>query len=122
MSRIVVTVALLLISGLVTEAAANEGLKKSQEKAKKVQAYLQSIGINDPAILEFTSTIGQRMEGRYVRIAEERYESGRLVLHYSAKPKMSIRQLELKFQPTDLPHSEIVATTRSLMWNHKYQF
>lgn len=116
--------ALLLVSGLTHSAAAAEtdDLERSAKKAKKIHAYLQSIGINNPQILEFTSTVSQRMEGRYLRVAEERFENGRLVLHYKAQPKISTRQLELKFQPADMPHTEFVATTRSLMWQHKYNF
>ena len=123
MSRIVVIVALLLISGLGNDAAAEEGLKEtSKDKAKKVRAYLEAIGINNPKIVEFTSTVGERMEGRNLRLAEQQLESGRLVLHYRATPKIGIKQMELKFQPNYSKNTEFVVSTHGVMYQYKYNF
>jgi len=124
MSRIFATVALLLITGLANEAAAQDGLNdpSGNKKAEKINAYLDSIGITNPRIQKFTSTINERMEGKNIRLAEEHFESGRLVLHYQARPKISIRQMELKFQPVSTPNTEYTATKRSLMMKYKYSF
>ncbi len=114
---------LLLISGLANNAAAQDGLKDtSKDKAKKIHAYLEGVGINNPKILAFTSTIGSRIENKKIRLAEQQFESGRLVLHYAARPKLSTRQLELRFQPTYSKNTEFVATTRSVMYNYKWSF
>ncbi len=115
---------LLLISGLANDAAAQDGLKdpSGTKKAEKVNAYLDSIGINHPRIQAFTSSVSQRMEGRYLRLGEERFEQGRIVLHYKMEPKISTRQLELKFQPAGTPNTEMIATRRSIMVQYKYSF
>jgi len=123
MSRIVVTVALLLISGLANNAAADDGLKDpSEKKVKKINAYLDAVGINNPRIQEFTSTVSGRMEKGYLRIAEDHYDHGRIVLHYKAEPRISTRQLELKYQPISSPNTQFVATTRSAMMQYKLNF
>lgn len=114
---------LLLISGLANNAAAQDGLKgTSKDKANKIHAYLEGLGINNPKILALTNNIDSRMEGRYLRLADQQFESGRLVLHYAARPKISTRQLELKFQPADRPHTTFIATTKSVMMQYKYSF
>lgn len=123
MSKVIATMMLLLISGMSTNAAAQDGLKNtSKDKANKIHAYLEAIGVNNPKILAFTSSIGNRMEDKKIRLAEQHFESGRLVLHYAARPKISTRQLELRFQPTYSKNTEFVATTRSMMYNYNWSF
>ncbi|MDX2074574.1 MAG: hypothetical protein SFX19_09480 [Alphaproteobacteria bacterium] len=122
MSRITLTVALLLVSGLGNDAAAADGLKDPSRKESKLKSYLETVGINNPKILAFTSGVASRMEGKNLRLAEEKFESGRIVLHYRMEPKISTRQFELKFQPTDSKRSEIVATTKSVMYQYKWEF
>ena len=116
------TIALLLVSGLIAHpAAADERLKKPTKKGEKINAYLESMGINNPEILAFTSAVSERVEGRYLRVTEEQFDTGRLVLHYRMQPKVSIRQLELKFQPEGY-ESELVATNHSFMVHYTYRF
>lgn len=118
----ILTLALLLISGLGHNAVADTGQEKSSKKMQKVAAYLATIGINNPKIIAFTSTIGERIEeDKQLRLTEEHFDTGRLVLHYKMRPKLSTRQMQLKFQPYE-SHSEFTATTNSLMWNYKYNF
>lgn len=115
---------LLLISGLANNAAAQDGLKDPTQKDKmqKLRNYLESVGINNPVILKFAGNVKDRMEGKYLRLTDYQMESGRIVLHYTATPKISTRQLELKFQPTYSKNTEFVATTRSVMYNYKWNF
>jgi hypothetical protein len=124
MSRIILSVALLLVSGLANGAAADqEGPKEpSSKKVKKLHAYLESIGLNDPAIIKFTESVSGRMEGRYLRLTEHELSHGRIVLHYKAEPKISTRQMELKYQPKFAPGTEFVGTTRSAMIQYRYSF
>ena len=115
---------LLLISGLGNSAAAHEGPKhpSKDKKAEKVGAYLNSIGINNPRITSFVSTVSERVEGKNLRVTEHHFENGRLVLHYQMRPKLSTRQLELKFQPANYPNTEFVASRRSIMLHHRWDF
>lgn len=95
---------------------------KAERRAKKINAYLNSLGINHPYISEFVSTAGERVEGRYLRLTEYHIEGeGRIVLHYRMRPKISSKLLELKYQPYD-SKTEYVATRESLMMYYKYEF
>ena len=124
MSRIALTFALLLLVGLGNATAAEDGPKQTSgaRKAEKVSTYLKSIGITHPMIHQFTHSVGNRVEGRNLRVTEHYFDHGRLVVHYKLKPKISSRQLELKFQPVNYPSSEFVATTKSAMVYYKWNF
>lgn len=114
---------MLLMSGLASNAAAQDGLKNtSPNKAHKVRTYLENIGVNNPRIIALTTSVSARMEGENLRLGQYQMESGRVVLHYAAQPKVSIRQLTLKFQPAHTPNTELQATTRSVRLQYRYQF
>jgi hypothetical protein len=116
-------VMLLLITGMVSNAAAGDGLEDpSKKKAKKIITYLAKVGLNNPRIVAFANTVGDRVEDGKFRLAEEQYEVGRVVFFYEAKPKMGTKYFQLKFQPSGYSNTEFTATTKSLMMNYKYSF
>lgn len=118
------TLALLMFAGMANTAAAEEPtkVKDPSKRAAKINAYLDTIGINHPSIREFVNTAGSRIEGKNLRLAESHIEGyGRIVLHYQMKPKISSRQLELKFQPYN-SNMEFTATRKSALITYTYKF
>lgn len=115
-------VMLLLMTGITSSAAADDRLEEpSKKKAKKIVTYLAKVGLNDPRIAEFASSVSERMEDGKFRLAEEHYQLGRVVMFYPAKPKFGVKHLELKFQPYE-SNGEFTATTKSLMYNYRFEF
>lgn len=123
MSRIIVTVALLLVSGLANDAAADEGQEsRLDKKAKKINAYLEKLGINDPEIVQFVATVSERVEDKKFRIHAEEFEYGKVTFSYQARPKISSRQFEIRYVPNFVDNTEVVASKRSAMINYSYKF
>jgi hypothetical protein len=117
------TVALLLVSGLLNGAAAGDDLKqiKASKKAKAINAYLEKIGLNNPHILKLAQGVNARMENGALRLAEQKYEKGRVVLLYDVGRGFGTKQLQLKFQP-DNSNFEYTATPKSIMMNYSFSF
>lgn len=118
-----VTVALLLTTCLVSHAvAAEEAITETSQKARKLNAYLDNVGINNPAIREIVSEFSARKEGKYLRLGEERFESGsRIVMHYKMQPKIGLKQMQLKYQSSD-QKTEVMFSTKAVMYNYKWSF
>lgn len=118
-------VALLLVSGLTFDAAASERPGNASDNAKKIRAYLETVGFNNPRITQLSNVVNERVEqdenGRYLRLAEERFEHSRMVLHYEMKPKIGIRQMQLKYQP-DNSHSEVAISTQGAIYSYRFHF
>jgi hypothetical protein len=119
----IVTVALLLVLCLMTPetAAAQEATTETSQKARALDLYLDRAGINNPAVRKLVNEFSARKEGRFLRLGEERFDAGRVVLHYKLQPKIGLKQMQLKYQSTD-QRSEIALSTRSLMYNYKWSF
>ncbi len=118
-----ITVALLLVSGLFNSAAAGDDLKqiKAYKKAKAINAYLEKIGLNNPYILSLAQGVNARMEKGAIRLAEQRYKTGRVVFFYDVSNGLGTKQLQLKFQPNN-SNFEYTATPKSIMMNYSFSF
>lgn len=117
------TVALLLVSGLANSAAADEGQKShSDKKATKINAYLDKLGINDPKTVAFLSGINERVEDKRFRIHQENFTYGRITLNYQMRPKISSRQFEIRYVPNFVSNTEVIATSRAAMINYSWKF
>lgn len=123
MTRTLLTAALLLVSGLVNGAAAGDDLNKikASKKAKAVSLYLEKLGFNDSRVKRLTNELNERLEGDYLRLGEEKFEYGRVVLFFEVEPRVTSKQIQLKFQP-DNSNFEYTASTRGLMVNYRYEF
>ena len=112
----------LLLTGLGNDAAASvRPDTASQKKAAKINAYLDAIGINNPKIKQFANTIGTRMEKGRLRLAEQRFDHGRLVLTFQMQPRIHSEKLELKYQP-DNSRFEYTATPKGAMVRFRWEF
>lgn len=118
-----VLVVALLLSGLTHNAAASvrPDDAASNTKATKLNAYLKKVGLNSPQVLAIIGTVSGRMEDGHLRIAEEKFKKSRVVLHYKMEPRISAKQLQLKYQPYD-SNVEYVATPKSLMVHYGWEF
>jgi hypothetical protein len=121
-----IVTALLLTIALTGNAAAADSTigpeSKASKKAKKLHAYLDVIGMNDPRIVNFIQKVDANMEDGQLKLYENKMEYGRMVLLYEAKPSISSKNIQLKFQPTNYPHTEVIMTTKSVMINYHYEF
>lgn len=115
----------LLLVGLSTgnAVAGDDGPRNASKsrKAEKINAYLEKLGLNNPAIKNFTSSVNERIEGDYLRLAEERYDVGRVVLLFEIDPHISAKQLQLKFQP-DNSNMEYTLSTRGAIASYRFEF
>ncbi len=118
-----ITVALLLVSGLFNSAAAGDDLKqiKASKKAKAINAYLEKVGLNNPLIVNLAQGVNARMENGALRLAEEKFAAGRMVLLYDVGGGFGTKQLQLKFQSNN-SNVEYIATPKSVMMHYRFSF
>jgi hypothetical protein len=122
MTRYVLVVAALLLTGQANVAVAAEEEKPQHSKnAVKVLATLDMLGINNKEIRDMLTAVDSRIEKGYLNIAEEKVMGGRLLLHYKLSGKQGIKQLELMYAPED-SNAEVRASTRGVMFNYKLKF
>lgn len=122
MTRYVLVVAALLLTGQANVAVAAEEDKPQHSKnAVKVLATLDMLGINNKEIRDMLTAVDSRIEKGYLNLAEEQVMGGRLLLHYKLSGKQGIKQLELMYTPKD-SNTEVRASTRGVMFNYKLKF
>jgi hypothetical protein len=122
MTRYVLVVAALLLTGQANVAVAAEEDKPQHSKnAVKVLATLDMLGINNKEIRDMLTAVDSRIEKGYLNLAEEQVMGGRLLLHYKLSGKQGIKQLELMYTPKD-SNAEVRASTRGVMFNYKLKF
>ncbi len=111
-------VAALLLTGIASEAVAAEEKKQQSKNAAKVLATLQMFGIKDSRIKSLIEEVDKHVEGRYLRITEERWDTNRVVLRYKLGTRMGMRQLEMMYTPSHKSNYSITAGTTGIMFNY----
>lgn len=121
MTKCMLVVAALLLTGLAYEAVAAEEKKRPSKKVAKVLATLEMLGIKDKRIRELVETVDNRIEGKYVRIMSEEYGDHRVTLRYRLGSRMGTKQLEFLYKPSDESHWSVSARTDAVMLNYRLE-
>lgn len=92
-----------------------------QKKAEKIIVMLNSMGIDNPEIIEFVNTVNNRTKDGYLMLHQENITEGTVSLRYKLKPAIGIKQLELQYKPQD-SNMEYRLHSNSVMVNYKFSF
>ncbi len=113
--------ALALKSAAAAEISRSSDSEYSARKTEKINSYLDSIGINNPAIITLANNVTARMEKGHLRFVDEPLAGGRVMLHYQMQSGIKADNLQLKFR-IDGANGEFVATPKAVMYNYQMRF
>ncbi len=121
MVRMMLVVAVLLLTGLTGAAEAADNPEHNSKNARKALIVLGAIGADTKEIRNFVENIDSRIENGYLTLAEEKIAGGTIKLHYELGSGVKLKRIELRFTPDD---SNWVATARPdrVMINYTYKF
>jgi len=90
------------------------------KKAKRLNATLQAMGLNDPTVMKLVQEVNNNVKDGYLSLYEERVPGGHVTLHYELKG-VGIKQTELKFTPDD-SNMAYTARTNAVMASYELHF
>jgi hypothetical protein len=114
-------VAALLLTALPGMATAAEDPEHHSKNARKTLVVLSALGMDHPDLVNFVGTVDERVDGGYLRLAEEKTMGGTMTLHYELSGGVRAKQVELKFTPDD-SNMEYTARPNGVMANYKFNF
>ena len=110
----------MLVVSWMQPAFADDDTERKAKRAERVLASLDSLGIQNSNISHLVRQVSDRTEKGYIYLTQEEMANGRVALRYDTGMP-NVKRMELAYTSDD-KRTEIVASTRGVMFRYKYAF